>query len=276
MTVCLYMCTCVQCIVCMVVSWPSFASLPFGFHNEATCGMWYPHGMYIHCLRCSVNCNMMDLLSLLPPPSIRLPLPRYIMTSEHTKHCTTDYFKQNEYFGLDPSNVIVFEQSTLPCLDFDGRIILSDHHKLSRAPDGNGGLYLALKKGSILEDMRRRGIEHIHVYCVDNILVKMADPVFIGFCKEKGAECGAKVRLPNASCRGYTRTRCYGGCFIVCRWCKSCLRQSLSVYSACVMASTKWLNTVRLHQKLPRSAIQMGPWHLVQPTFAITTSHGTS
>ena len=73
------------------------------------------------------------------------------MTSEHTKEPTLNFFKQHNYFGLTPSNVILFEQFTLPCFDFSGKILLSDKHRLSRAPDGNGGLYNALFRRGVLD-----------------------------------------------------------------------------------------------------------------------------
>lgn len=119
----------------------------------------------------------------------------YIMTSEHTREPTHAFFKRHAFFGLRPSDVVLFEQGSLPCFGFDGRILLDEPHKISRAPDGNGGIYRALCAQGMLADMRSRGIRYLHAHSVDNILIKVADPLFVGYCVEVGSDCAAKVSV---------------------------------------------------------------------------------
>lgn len=117
----------------------------------------------------------------------------YIMTSEHTHTETLEYFKINRYFGLPAEQVRLFRQRSMPCVDFTGRILLDEKWKIATAPDGNGGIYRALKDEGILDELEREGVRYLHVHSVDNILIKVADPVFVGYCVHKRADCGVKV-----------------------------------------------------------------------------------
>jgi len=121
------------------------------------------------------------------------PLPFYVMTSPANHEETIAYLEQNNWFGKDPGTILCFPQRMLPVFDTRGQLLLETPASLSLSPDGHGGVLYALRKHQLLEDMRRRGIRHLFYFQVDNVLVRIADPAYLGFHEEAGAEMSART-----------------------------------------------------------------------------------
>ena len=121
------------------------------------------------------------------------PVPLYVMTSETNDKTTRDFLREHGHYGLDPEDVFIFQQGMVPAVTPEGRMILQDRDRVFAAPNGHGGALKALADSGALEDMTARGIEHVYYFQVDNPMVPVPDPVFMGFHVETGSEMSSKV-----------------------------------------------------------------------------------
>jgi UDP-N-acetylglucosamine/UDP-N-acetylgalactosamine diphosphorylase len=119
--------------------------------------------------------------------------PWYIMTSPLNHEQTLKIFDAGNYFGLNKKNVFIFQQGTLPNFSLDGKILLADLGTIATSPDGHGGSLRALYSSGALADMKKRGIEFISYWQVDNPLVSIFDPLFIGLHTFDNAEMSSKA-----------------------------------------------------------------------------------
>ncbi len=117
----------------------------------------------------------------------------YIMTSPTNHADTTDFFARHNFFGLSTDDTMFFEQRQMPAFLPDGRIALAEKHRVALGPDGHGGSLRALAESGALDDMRRRGIDTISYFQVDNPLVQTLDPLFVGLHLNTGAEMSSKA-----------------------------------------------------------------------------------
>ncbi len=120
-------------------------------------------------------------------------IPWYIMTSEKNDSVTQNFFKSHTFFGLDPQQVCFFTQGMLPVVDFQGNLLMDSRSNIIMSPNGHGGVLVALKEKGILDDMKGRGIKYIFYHQIDNVLIKIVDPVFIGYHLRDGADISLKV-----------------------------------------------------------------------------------
>lgn len=120
-------------------------------------------------------------------------IPWYIMTSETNDRMTQEFFRSNGFFGLDSKQVCFFTQDMLPAVDLHGKLLMNSRSNIVMSPNGHGGTIIALREKGVLKDMEARGIKHIFYHQVDNVLIKIADPVFIGYHLKNEAEMSLKI-----------------------------------------------------------------------------------
>lgn len=121
-------------------------------------------------------------------------IPFFIMTSEKNNDATVKFIKDHNYFGYDESYVKFFVQEMAVCSDFNGKLLLEEKGKIATSPNGNGGWFNSLLKNQEAKSMLEKfNLKYLNVFAVDNVLQKIADPVFIGALIDKDYELGAKA-----------------------------------------------------------------------------------
>lgn len=141
----------------------------------------------LYIFECLIN-NLMDVVR-----KAEKYVHLFVMTSDKNHEATMEFFKEHEYFGYKGEYVHFFKQEMAPATDMNGKILLEDKGRLATSPNGNGGWFSSLYHSGLDMCIKEEGIEWLNVFAVDNVLQRMADPVFVGSVIDGGFSSGSKV-----------------------------------------------------------------------------------
>lgn len=127
-------------------------------------------------------------------------LPLLVMTSPDNDAATRDHFHAHRYFGLDPNKIRFFVQGQLPAVDrVTGNPLFAEPGRLALAPDGHGGCLYAMARRDSADDrtaldwLDAQGADTVFYYQVDNPMVHVADPWFLGLHEQARSQVSFKV-----------------------------------------------------------------------------------
>lgn len=66
-------------------------------------------------------------------------------------------------------------------MGYDGKIVIEAEGQVALAPGGNGAIYGEMKNRGVLEHMKTHGVKYIYLGPVDNVLLKVGDPLSLGY-----------------------------------------------------------------------------------------------
>ncbi len=162
-------------------------------------GSDHPKGMYNIGINKNIYiferiiCNLLDVVK-----QTATWVHLFLMTSDKNHDATVSFLKEHSFFGYREEYVHFFKQEMAPATDFNGKIYMESKSRLSTSPNGNGGWYSSMKNTGMLDIVKEEGIEWLNVFAVDNVLQRIADPVFVGAVLDHRCVVGSKVVKKNA------------------------------------------------------------------------------
>ena len=85
------------------------------FFTQGMYDIGLPSGKTLYQIQIERILRLQELAKRLTGQDCKIPM--YVMTSEHTKQPTLEFFKKHNYFGMEDDQLVIFEQRTIPAFD---------------------------------------------------------------------------------------------------------------------------------------------------------------
>ncbi|GKT33033.1 putative multi-domain containing protein [Aduncisulcus paluster] len=163
--------------------------------------------------------------------SPNITIPWIILTSTETHDTIIAHFDEFEYFGLEKEQIFFITQQNEICRDLSGKILYQEPSIPRVSPNGNGGVFCAMRDFKVFEKLSDRGysnLKYIQFVPVDNLLslpcyiealgmARINSSYFINICtkrsdpKESVGYCALKKLSTSSDAMHVKKALSYGG-----------------------------------------------------------------
>lgn len=117
----------------------------------------------------------------------------YIMTSPSNDLATKNFFYAKDFFNYPKDKIKFFTQDVCPIIDENGKIILENLYTIKTGSNGNGDVFRAFSRAGLIKDLDDNNIKWVFISGIDNILQKLADPIFLGLAVQNNYLIASKT-----------------------------------------------------------------------------------